>query len=122
MIAMQAARAILRTDSFFLNYLRNFHNELNYAALTYNSRLLLEIALETGKSEALDLFKLRKNNYATVVNEDVYFSSLRACCRYSCYDIFNYLIHIRSRKRVLQTQAHIAILVKEVIEKYNKEQ
>lgn len=50
MIAMQAARAILRGDSFFLNYLRNFHNEVNYAALTYNSRLLLEIALETGKS------------------------------------------------------------------------
>lgn len=68
-IAMQAARAILRGDSFFLNYLRNFHNEVNYAALTYNSRLLLETALETGKPEALDLFKLRKNNYATAVDE-----------------------------------------------------
>jgi Leucine-rich repeat (LRR) protein len=45
MLAMHAARAILRGDSFFLNYLRNFHNEVNYAALTYNSRLLLETAL-----------------------------------------------------------------------------
>jgi hypothetical protein len=68
MIAMQAARAILRGDTYFLNYLRNFHNEVNYAALTYNSRLLLETALETGKSEALDLFKLRKNNYANAVD------------------------------------------------------
>lgn len=48
-IALQAARAILRNDSFFLNYLRNFHNEVNYAALTHNSHLLLETALETGK-------------------------------------------------------------------------
>lgn len=47
---MQAAKAILRGDSFFLNYLRNYHNEVNFAALTYNSRLLLETALETGKS------------------------------------------------------------------------
>lgn len=52
----------------------------------------------------------------------MYFSSLRACCRHSSYDIFKYLIHIRSRRRVLQTQAHLAILIKEVIEKYNKEQ
>jgi hypothetical protein len=41
MLAIQAAKAILRGDSFFLNYLRNFHNEVNYAGLTYNSRLLL---------------------------------------------------------------------------------
>lgn len=34
-------RAILKNDSFFLNYLKNYQNELNYASMIYNSKLLL---------------------------------------------------------------------------------
>lgn len=53
-----------RDDTFFINYLKNYQNELNYAKMMYSCKLLLEIALDNNSKDVIDLFKLKKNNYA----------------------------------------------------------
>ena len=57
-------KAIIRSDNFFFQYLKGFHHNINFAHLTYNNKLILEIMLENDKREGLELFKLKKSNYS----------------------------------------------------------
>lgn len=113
------ARAVLQHDSFFVNYLRHLHNQLNYAQLTHNSRLLLELVLESGRPDALELFTLCKSNYAQAVSEQVYLQSVKLACRHPNYDFFRFLIGIRSRRQALHSPDNLAPLINETLTRFS---
>jgi hypothetical protein len=81
-------KAMHRNDNFFISYLKNYQNELNYANMMYSCKLLLEIALDNNSKEVIDLFKLKKKNYAEETTPEIYFESLRLACRYSHVEMF----------------------------------
>lgn len=56
-------KSIYKNDDFFITYLHNFQNELNYATMMHNYKLLLETALDNSSKEVLELFRLKKDNY-----------------------------------------------------------
>ena len=62
-------KSMYKNDDFFINYLRNFQNELNYANMRHNYKLLLETVFENGDDDILELFMLKKDNYSLNINE-----------------------------------------------------
>jgi hypothetical protein len=62
-ISSLISRALYKEDHFFINYLHNFQNELNYPSLSHNYKLLLETALDSNNKEVLELFRLKKEHY-----------------------------------------------------------
>lgn len=112
---------MLRNDGFFIAYLRNFHNDVNYASAVYNCRLLLELVLETNHTDAQELFKLRRLNYSELSSPEVYFESVRLCCHYSNHDFFKYLLSIKERRKAIQVGSSLSILIHEILHRYTRE-
>lgn len=80
----------------------------------YSNKLLLEMALENNNESVVELYRLKKANYAFGVPDLIYFESVRLACRYSHYEMFEFLMSIRQQKKKITSKEKIEILIKEV--------
>jgi hypothetical protein len=89
--------------------------------MIYNCKLLLEMALDNGNEQVIELFRLKKDNYALDVGEEIFYESVLLCCRFSHKVMFNYLVHIKDKRAELQSKAKLSMLLLELLEHYDKE-
>lgn len=80
--------AIIKRYDFFIDYLKEYHNQVNYNALVVSGKPLLELVLDEDYCKAMELFTLRRAN---VNDSAILYSNLELACKFSRSDFFNYL-------------------------------